>query len=924
MKKLLLLLIPLLLLAGTGGALWWKYGRVKDPVARAQELMDKGDLRGAALELRASLRDNPNNAAAHFRMGQVAQRSGDNVAAEKELKTARDKGFEARLVNPLLAQAYMAQGRYRELLRDFSTQGLPADQAAPVMTMRAMAQLSLGDTKAALATASDAERQSPQSVDAALASARILVSTRDYPGAEAKVERALQLSPRSQDALIMKGQLLNVNGDRIRALEIFDSVIAFNPRNLTARLERANILIMESKDTRARDDVEEALNIEPRSSMAIYLRAVLAVKAENYTAADADLARIANYIGRFPRGMFFYAITKYNIGQAEQASDAANKYLAKNPNDPDAIKLYARIELASRRTAGVITLLTRSQLAGIADADMLDLLGRAYAMAGKPDVALANLERASALAPQNPEILTRLAALRLGLGDASRAAGEFERALDLAPAQPDAGEQLVLAAISSGEIDRATLGLERLRKVQGDSETVGNLAALIRMAQLDLPGATATLQDTIRKFPDTIQPRINMARVLILQDRALEAQVVLNEVLDRKPAEAGALINLVNLLVADGKPAQALARLEAAHAAAPKDAEITVALANQQIRMNEPRKALALVDEVLKVQEGNVALLAAKARLHLSLGQTDDAEAAWRLVIDANPLDTASRKAIADLRLDAKDPQGAINTLNDGLRADPGNIDLMQAQLKVALKNGGIEAALAMADKLTLNPANMPNARWLRGDALMAAGRFTDAVPAYTADFRAEPNTQSLVRLVTAYNAAGRADQSTLILRDWLAKNPADATAAEQLTALDLIARRFFEAEKHLAVILAQRPSDSTALNNLAWVYLQRADPRARQIAQKSYLLKPSPEAADTLGWILVTTGQPATGLTLLRQAASQLRNDPTVTYHLAVAFKETDRTADAIATLRPIVQSLAEFDDRPAATALLAQLTAK
>ena len=378
MKKLLILLVPILLLASVGGALWWKYGRGADPFARAQEMMDKGDLRSAGLELRAILRGNPNNAAAHYRLGQVAQRTGDPVAAEKEYKLAREKGFETRLLNVPLAQTYMAQGHYRELLRDFPTQGLPADQAAPLMTTRAMAQMSLGDVKGALATASDAERQAPQSVDAALATARIMVTTKDYAGAEAKVERALQLDSRSQDALIMKGQLLNLKGDRVRATEAFDAVLAFNPRNLNGRLERANILIMDGKDVRAKADVDEAIRIQPRSSMAIFLRGVLAVKAEDYAAADADLSKVANFLARFPRGFFFYAITKYNIGQAEQASDSANKYLARNPNDPDAIKLYSRIELASRRSAGVIGLLTKSQQAGIADADMLDQIGRAH------------------------------------------------------------------------------------------------------------------------------------------------------------------------------------------------------------------------------------------------------------------------------------------------------------------------------------------------------------------------------------------------------------------------------------------------------------------------------------------------------------------------------------------------------------------
>jgi Flp pilus assembly protein TadD len=155
-----------------------------------------------------------------------------------------------------------------------------------------------------------------------------------------------------------------------------------------------------------------------------------------------------------------------------------------------------------------------------------------------------------------------------------------------------------------------------------------------------------------------------------------------------------------------------------------------------------------------------------------------------------------------------------------------------------------------------------------------------------------------------------------------MAKHPTDAVAAEALASLDLVARRFFDAERALQVVLSQRPSDSVALNNLAWVYQQRNDSRAQAVAQKSYLLNPTPEAADTLGWILVTGGNPTTGLALLRQARAQLPRDPTVTYHLAVALKETGRTEDAVKLLGPIVNGLQNFDDRPAAAKLLAELS--
>jgi len=159
------------------------------------------------------------------------------------------------------------------------------------------------------------------------------------------------------------------------------------------------------------------------------------------------------------------------------------------------------------------------------------------------------------------------------------------------------------------------------------------------------------------------------------------------------------------------------------------------------------------------------------------------------------------------------------------------------------------------------------------------------------------------------------------MLRDALNNTPNDLVLASALAGMDITARRFFDAETHLEVVLAQHPGDADALNNLAWVYQQRADARARATAQKAYLLDPSPQAADTLGWILTTQGNAATGLALLRQASAQIGRDPTVQYHLAVALRDTARREEAIRVLRPIVQGLVDFEERPAATKLLQEL---
>ena len=144
-KKILLTLVVLALLAGGGGVVWFKFMRPVDAFAAAKTAMDKGDLRAAQIDLRNTVRNDPNNAEAHFRLGVVQLRMGDPVSAERSLRQARDNGFDPRPITPLLAQTYMAQGKFKELLRDFPIASAAPDQAAAMLVMRGTSHMQLGE-----------------------------------------------------------------------------------------------------------------------------------------------------------------------------------------------------------------------------------------------------------------------------------------------------------------------------------------------------------------------------------------------------------------------------------------------------------------------------------------------------------------------------------------------------------------------------------------------------------------------------------------------------------------------------------------------------------------------------------------------------------------------------------------------------------
>jgi predicted Zn-dependent protease len=82
--------------------------------------------------------------------------------------------------------------------------------------------------------------------------------------------------------------------------------------------------------------------------------------------------------------------------------------------------------------------------------------------------------------------------------------------------------------------------------------------------------------------------------------------------------------------------------------------------------------------------------------------------------------------------------------------------------------------------------------------------------------------------------------------------------------------------------------------------------------------LSPGSQTADTLGWILTTSGNPQTGVALLRQASGENTNDPRILYHYAVALKDTGNKDEAKKQLETVVGNKAEFKEKVEAQKLL------
>jgi cellulose synthase operon protein C len=899
----------------------WPFVASAGYLSDARQAVKNGDLHAAQINLRNAVRADPQNAEAHYDLGQVSFELGDAVAAEREAEQAQERGFDPHLAVRLLAQSLMAQGKFDALLRKLQPSGKDASLDATILVFRGYAQIALRQSNAAQTSFAAAEQEAPNAIGPLLAEAQLAVSRNDLATAQAKIDKAVSEQPKSAEALLAKVQLLRMKNDATGALAVLDTLLKDQPGVVQARLDRASLEIALNKTKEAANDIAQVMKAMPGNVQAIYLRAVMAAQAKDFRAADADLRQISADMSHFPRGYLLLAVVKGNLGELDDASDAARQYLARAPDDPAAYKILARIQFLKRRPDKVIDTLTPITETGKGDSATYDMLGRAYVLTGRADEAAQAFQKAQALAPRDVGIQTRLANVRMSMGEPGAAMGDLEHTLELAPTRPQVGEALFFAALATGDLKRTADVLAKIKAAEGDNVIVENLQGLYLLAKLDLPGAHDAFTAVVHKYPNFLPAQVNLARVLAMQGQGPAAETLLGDLLDKHPTAEPALTMLATDYTQSNRLPEAIRLLERAHAAEPANQQLTASLAEFYIRATDPQKALDLLNAVKGGVTTSVPLLSVTASAEIALGHKDKARDTDAALLRLDPQQVAARQQLISLYVDAGDFGSARDVVKAGIAAMPRNYQLLQDDVMIDLRATGIDAALSTADTLLSQDHEFTLARALRGDVYMAANRPDDAIKAYSDALAAAPITPILTRLITAELRAGHTEDARTTLIGWTAKHPDDLVALEQLAELNVATSRLDDAAKNLQAILDKRPHVALALNNLAWIYGQQHDPRALNLARQAYVLSPDAQTADTLGWILTTTGKADIGVDLLRQASAQASDDPRVQYHYAVALKDTGNKKDAIKLLTALVAVKANFGEKAQAQQLLDQL---
>ena len=249
----------------------------------------------------------------------------------------------------------------------------------------------------------------------------------------------------------------------------------------------------------------------------------------------------------------------------------------------------------------------------------------------------------------------------------------------------------------------------------------------------------------------------------------------------------------------------------------------------------------------------------------------------------------------------------------------------MKAQLiRLDAQIDGLDAGLSKAQSFAKDDPDIPVYDLVSADLYEIDGKRPEAIaPARKGGCGAPGRREYCGCTFRPLQPGRRSAKAEAGLRGRLKEHPDDVVVRQALADVFIRNNKFDLAIATEMRLLADRPNNPIALNNLAWLYQQDGNlSKAREFAEKAAAIAPTNGAiADTLGWVLLAQGDTEKALSHLEAASAAVPGNPDIRYHVAVALGRAGRPADARAILEKLLDSGASFTSKADAQKLLDEL---
>jgi putative PEP-CTERM system TPR-repeat lipoprotein len=879
MHKIILALILMIVISACGS-------KSKEELYKeGMKQLEASNPNGAVVLFKSALEKDENYLDARFQLAKSYVKLGKRDQAEKEFNKVLTQNPARDEVLIELAEIMNATKRADEGFRlgeQYLAKHPGAAEGLEVLGVASAGKNQFEDAERYLLQAVSAN---PSRTKTKLELAAMYVTAGKEPKAKSLLEELSRTDPKNTRPLYMLAIMELRSGNQDKALEIYNSIITNHPSEALA-VYKAGIIQIEKGDLdKADKSADDLLKRFPKRADGHRLKGLVSYQRKNYAEAMTHLQSSIKITPTLEAYQFL-GLCFYNRGEFESALSQFRKILDNTPDSRQGRLMVGTILLAQKRVDDAVVEIQKVLQADDRDAVAHNLLGNAYMAKGMFDDGMREFNKATKIDPKIVDAYLKKGYFYFSQGKNNE--GEFELATAV-QAVPDAmNSRLMLASyhLRSGKGDKALAVLKSgLTGKKGDAFLLNSIASVY--ATLNKPDEGVKQLQKAKEldpaFPTSYQ---NMATYYISTGKYEKAIEEYSALLRIDPQNAGAMLGLAGLYEIKGNDSDAAAYYQ--KAADTKQPAAFLAKAGYHLKKKETSKALKVLDDALKIDSRNVAVLEMKGRALAGDKKFKEAIRVFDEIELSNP------EAATALKI------GAYVSMKDAPKA------------------------VELARKIIEKSPNSARGYMVLGSIYESQKDYARSIQEVKNGIRVDGNNvQALVQLGNLYTASKDYSQAMTAYQDACRKRPDFVPALFAQGVLLEQTGKSKEAAIKYRSVLEKTETFVPALNNLAYLCASGygSKEEALRLAVSAFKNEPGNAGVmDTLGFALLKNNRLEDARNVMEKAVTLLPDNPTVTYHLGLVYKESGDKQNALKTLQKAL-SQGTFPDSKTASMLVVEL---
>jgi len=879
-----------LVLAGCGNS---------DPqkmVASARDYMANNDTPAAIIQLKNALQEKPDLAEARFLLGKALQTRGDMPGSEIELQKARDLGYSADEITPLLVRARLSQGQFKQVTDEFAKVQLSTPEAnAELKTMVAVAWRQQNNEQGFETSLQEALQAKPDHAPALIEQARLRAAKADFDGALAILDTVVAKDPKNADALKFRGDIeLHGKRDPERALASYRASAQAMPNFADGQASVVRLLLGQGKNDEAATELEKLNAFAGGRPQTLYLQAQLAYQKGDFKGAQTQIQQLLKLSPDSPIGLELAGAIEYQLNSLVQAEALLTKALQGSPGLNVAQRFLVLTYLRSGQIDRAASALPTDLQNPMLDPAMLSVAGQVFMVKGEFERAQQLFARAATLDPNDPAKRTSVAISQLMLGKTDVALNSLQ-AIASADEGVVADMALINAHMQRRDVDKALAAIDAMQKKRASDPLPLQLRGRALLLRNDLAGARTAFTQAQTLNPDYFAAIAALAAVDMVENKPADALKRMDEALQRNPKNFQALLVQAEVLGRSGGAADDVTKkIQQAVDAAPGEKMPRLMLVEQFLRLNDAKSALSAAQSAVAAQPDVPEIVDALGRAQTAAGEYNQAMSTFGKLdglLPNSPLPSLRRSMV---NVASGDKPQAMQNLRKALEVQPDLLEAQRSLASLSLETQQPDQALAISRTVQQQRPKEGVGYILEGDVHAAGKNWDRAVAAYRTGLKAAPGPELAIKLHTALTLGGKTTEADRFAADWLRDNPKDAALPLYLGDRAIATNKLPDALRLYDRVIALQPRNAVALNNLAWVAGQLGRADAVALAERANEAAPNqPAFMDTLAMLLSAKGDHARALELQKKALALQPDTPLFKLNLAkIHIKAGDKGA--------------------------------